>query len=320
MSSDLLLGPRAWERLDAALASGALTGGWLLTGPEGIGKGTLADALAAAHLSNANSLGRADERTAGLVAARGHPDLVVLRRTENEKTGRMRPEILVDEVRAATSRLHTTSATGRRAVIVDMADDLGRSGANALLKSLEEPPAGTAFLLLSRAPGKLLPTIRSRCRVAALNPLEEGVLVPWLRRRTDADGEAAAEAARLSGGAPGRALSLLEGEGEAARALADRLLRVAAGQGDVLALAEAAGARANDAVWPEAWAIVQNRLSAALRGQSDPIVSKSVGPPLLQALDEAKRLAEKAGALNADRAHTALVLTRTLARGMNAGR
>ena len=310
----LLIADRARAALNEALAQGAATGGWLLSGPQGVGKRAVADAFAAVHLSGADALGGADPGVTAQVANEGHPDLQVLRRTVNEKTKKPYTVIRVDDVRDVNGRLFRTSATGRRAVIVDTADEMNASSANAMLKSLEEPPAGTLFVLLSRAVGALLPTIRSRCRIVTLPPLGEDVLVPWLVARTDAAEADARAAARAAGGAPGRALSLLE-DG-AARTLADDFLAAAAGKGDLIRVAEAAGAKANEAAWPEAWSIACERVGAALRGQPDPLLAPLAGPAMLSALDEAQALAARAGSLNADRTHAALVLGRTLGKGL----
>ena len=313
--ADLLLAEQTETEVTRALASGSLRAGWLLCGPGGIGKRTLAERLAAVHLSGGDALDAADPSVAAQVAASGHPDLFVLERTANEKTGKTRGEIVVDQLREATARLFRTSTTGRRAVIVDPADALNRAAANALLKSLEEPPDGTLFMLLSRAPGRLLPTITSRCRRIVLRPPPRADVTAWLRARTDADAEAAEEAARLAGDAPGRALALLEGDG-AARALAADVIAAARGEADPVQVASRAGAKANEAVWPEAWAIVEDRLGAALRGLPDEPLAPRAGPAMLDALGEARALARRAAALNADRTQTALMLTRTLRKGL----
>ena len=319
MTADgLLIADRARAALDGALARGAATGGWLLAGPRGVGKRAAADAFVAAHLARADALGAADAATAAKVAEGGHPDLQVLRRMTNEKTGKPYTVIRIDDVRDANARLFQTASSGRRAVIVDTADEMNPASANAILKSLEEPPAGTLFVLLSRAPGGLLPTIRSRCRIVTLPPTPEDALTAWLAARTGAAEADARAAARAAGGAPGRALSLLE-DGTA-RTLADDFLLAATGRGDMLRVAEAAGAKANEAAWPEAWSIVTERVGAALRGLPDPLLAPLAGPLMLSALDEANELAARAAGLNADRTHTALVLGRTLGRGLRAGR
>ena len=318
MEDGLLIADRARAVLDEALARGAATGGWLLSGPRGVGKRAVADAFAAAHLSGADRLAAADPRTAGLVAGEGHPDLQVLRRTTNEKTGKTYAVIRADDVRAVTERLYRTTATGRRAVIVDTADEMNANSANAILKSLEEPPAGTLFLLLSRAVGALLPTIRSRCRTVTLPPPPDETLVPWLAARTGATEADAKAAAAAAGGAPGRALGMIEEP--AARLLANDFLDAAAGRRDLIGVAEQAGAKANEANWPEAWTIVTERIGAALRGADDPVLGPHAGPQLLAALDEARALAARAEGLNADRTHTALVLGRTLGKALRARR
>ena len=315
----LLLADQTWAQLDMALGGGSMVGGWLLSGPTGIGKRTLADALAAAHLSSRGLRDAQDQSVLTMVDEEAHPDLFVLRRHADPKTGKLPSVIQVDQVRALKNGLFRTSTTGRRVAIVDTADEMNVSSANALLKALEEPPEGTLFLLLSRAPGRLLPTITSRCRRIALRPPADGPATAWLTERSGADEAAASEALRLAGGAPGRALSLLEGEGRA-QDLAASLLAAASGEADPVTVASQAGAKANEGVWPEAWQIVEDRLGAALRGLPGEPLAARAGPALMDALGEASALARRAGGLNSDRTQTALMLTRTLARGLHADR
>ncbi len=203
----------------AALRSGALHHGWLLVGPEGVGKATFAQVAALRMLAEASAAGVSapglavpeDHPTRALVAAGSHPDLRVLARLpkDAEKPDQdLARSITIAQVRALQPMFATTPSMGaRRVVIIDAADDLERSGANALLKNLEEPPAGTIFLLVSHAPGRLLPTIRSRCRVLRFGPLDDGemsralgVALPEAQ-----DGEIASLVA-TGDGAPGRAL------------------------------------------------------------------------------------------------------------------
>ena len=141
------------ERIETALAQGQFTGGWMIAGPPSVGKATLATRLGKTLLSNAVGLGEADATTASLIDNRAHPDFFVLERVPNEKTGKLRQDIAVDQVRKVSAGLHRTSTTGRRVVIVDLADHLRREAANALLKTLEEPPAGTVLFLLTAALG-----------------------------------------------------------------------------------------------------------------------------------------------------------------------
>ena len=156
-----------------ARASGRMHHAWLLTGPQGVGKGSFARGAALRLLADA--AGPAidlpgietppDHRIVKLWEAGSHPDVMLLERLYRDKTKDFARSISVDQVRGL-SRLFATSPSFSpvRIVIVDAADDMERSGANALLKLLEEPPADALFLLVSHAPARLLPTIRSRWR------------------------------------------------------------------------------------------------------------------------------------------------------------
>lgn len=171
---------RAEQVARDAFASGRVHHGWLICGPKGIGKASLAYriahwALAEDHERNYDSRGldvAPDCRTASQIRALSHPRLMVIRRPYDSKTKRFSATIPVDEVRRLRSFLaHKSDAGGWRAIIVDSADELNINAANALLKSLEEPPGRAIFLLISAQPGRLLPTIRSRCRRVILAPL-----------------------------------------------------------------------------------------------------------------------------------------------------
>ena len=146
------------------------------------------------------------------VASGGHLDLTVLEPGVNEKTGKPRTEITVDQVRKATAFLRLTAAEGGwRIVLVDSADALNANAANALLKILEEPSKQSLLLLVSHAPGRLLPTVRSRCCHLALKPLPEETVGELLRRQLpDLGASEAATLARLADGSIGRALELAE--------------------------------------------------------------------------------------------------------------
>ncbi|AOX19739.1 DNA polymerase III subunit delta' [Kozakia baliensis] len=184
-----------------ALAHGRMHHAWLLSGPAGIGKATLAFRLARILL-NATDPQRAAGRR---VTAGTHADLLVIERKTDEKRGRLRGEIVADDVRPIQSFLRRTAAEGGwRVVIVDGAEFLNRHAANALLKLLEEPPPQTVLLLTTSSPGALLPTIRSRCRSLVLSPLSENDMRAVLAEQ----GYDAAEWPRLiaqAQGAPGRA-------------------------------------------------------------------------------------------------------------------
>ncbi len=176
-----LFGQDAGERVLAeAFAAGRMHHAWLLTGRQGIGKATLAYRLAKHALANPKeraasgcSLAIGSETTTNRqVVAQAHPGLLVLRRPCDPRSRRFATSIPVDEVRRLRPFLGLTGAQdGWRVVIVDSADELNGNAANALLKSLEEPPQRTLFLLIASEPSRILPTIRSRCRRLDLAPL-----------------------------------------------------------------------------------------------------------------------------------------------------
>ena len=222
-----LLGHAAAERtLLRAFASGRLPHAWLITGPRGIGKATLAFRFARFVLSGGGAPDLLGAPPQSLyvepadpmfqrVASGGYPDLRVLVRGVNEKTGKPRNEIIVDDVRAANGFLRRTAAEGGwRVVIVDPADDLNPNAANALLKALEEPPKSALLLLVAHVPGGLLPTIRSRCCHLALGPLAEATVAELLARHVpDLDDADRAALVHLAEGSIGRALDLSAGGG-----------------------------------------------------------------------------------------------------------
>lgn len=199
---------------------GRLHHAWLLTGPRGIGKATLAWRFARYLLAGQqgglfaatpDSLDVAPEAPGrSLIDARSHPDLFHLRRSLNTDTGRIRQEIAIDDVRDLGAFMHMTPAMGEwRVAIVDSADEMNRNSANAILKILEEPPPNAILLIVAHAPGRLLPTIRSRCRRLSLQALSNDTVVDLLGRyapETKPDERQAL--ARLADGSIGRALEL----------------------------------------------------------------------------------------------------------------
>lgn len=171
--------------LARAIDEGAMHHAWLLAGPEGIGKATLAYRAAKYILSEVSdrerSSGRLDvtasSQAARSVAGHAHANLLVIRREWDFKTKRFSAQIRVDDVRRLRSFLAHKGGEGQwRVIIVDQADELNTAAANALLKSLEEPPPETVFLLISSEPGRLLNTIRSRCRRLDMTALSDSHL------------------------------------------------------------------------------------------------------------------------------------------------
>jgi DNA polymerase III subunit delta' len=180
MTKDLFGHQGAEGLLAEQAGSGRMHHGWLIMGPEGVGKATLAYRLAKhllAEPSERDPFGQTlavapETRAARLVMGLAHPSLLVLRRVYQSSTKKFSASIPIEEVRRLRSFMaHTVEADTWRVVIVDQADDLNPNSANAILKSLEEPPPRTVFILLSSEPRKLLPTIRSRCRTLDLGAL-----------------------------------------------------------------------------------------------------------------------------------------------------
>jgi DNA polymerase III subunit delta' len=246
----------AENALLAAYRDRRLAHAWLIAGHPGIGKATLAYRMArfvlahpdpgAPQVRAATSLHvDAGHPAARRIAAQAHGDLLLLERTINEKTGKLRQEIQVDDVRRSITFFGSTPAEGGwRVAIVDPVDDLNAAGANALLKILEEPPQRALLLLVSHAAGRVLPTIRSRCRVLSLRPLSADDVIAAAAAAAGLEREdpQLPAAAAVAEGSVRRALALLDRDALELRnrvlALLDRLpaldLRALHGLGDRL--------------------------------------------------------------------------------------
>jgi DNA polymerase-3 subunit delta' len=220
-----------------AYRGGRMPHAWLIGGPRGIGKATLAYRMARfvfAQPDQASPAVRAarslalppDDPAVRRVAAQGHSDLLALERTAGE-TGKLRSVIQVDDVRRTIGFFGSTAGEGGwRICIVDAADELNAAGANALLKILEEPPAKSLLLVVTHSPGRLLPTIRSRCRRLALRPLAPEDVARAVADALQRDaGEGDIKAAALAAdGSVARALELLGGSALKVREQVNTLL------------------------------------------------------------------------------------------------
>jgi DNA polymerase III subunit delta' len=305
-------------RLSGRLESGCIAHGWIVAGPPGIGKATLVYDFAAQALAQGLETVAEARR---LVAAQAHPRLMVVRRTLNPQTKKLRTRIAVEDVRRLKAFLGTTAGAGWRVVIVDCADDLNASSANALLKSLEEPPARTLFFLIATSAGRLLPTIASRCERLRLRPLSAG----QTRRAIEAacaaayvdlpEPETLESILTAANGRPRRALELISGGGAQAYALIreifDRLPRMDDAQ--VFRLMESAGDARTGAGYDVVFDLVEDALAAAIRraAQSPPGTGVFNARSLarwMEVWDTGKRLRADAETLNLDRGATLMRL------------
>jgi len=304
---DLMGHEAAEEAFEATRARGRLHHAWLLTGPEGAGKATFAY-RAARRLLGAPAdpahgvLGaNPDHPVSRQVIARSHPDLFVLERLGED--GKVRKVIPVDEARGLSEFFSKSPASApHRVAIIDAVDDLNANAANAILKTLEEPPPHGVLLMVSHSPGRLLPTIRSRCRRLAFRPLSLEAAAAFVREREDVTEEAALRLARMAGGAPGRAWALAGANAiamdDAARALIEGLPRV----DEAMALSLADRFRGGEGA--AQFNLLFDRLSERVHGFSAERAGQGVGglDRWAQAWETLQRLPREVEALNLDRA------------------
>lgn len=290
-----------------ALARDRLHHAWLLTGPRGIGKATLAWRIARGLVASPPPGGLfGAERPASLhiapehavfrrAAALSEPLISLCRRGWDEKAKRLKTQLTVDEVRRLKASFALSAADGgRRVAIVDAADEMNVAAANALLKLLEEPPANTTLLLIAHQPARLLPTIRSRCRVLRLAPLSAEDLGRALSQAEQPLDDLELLMA-LGGGAPGEAVRLIEGGGReiypeilSLIGMAPRLDRAA-----IAALGAKATGRANEPAYDmilRLTALALARLARAGAGLSHDLMPEEV--PLAARLAPGPRAAQ----------------------------
>ncbi|WP_372786087.1 DNA polymerase III subunit delta' [Phenylobacterium sp.] len=304
---DLIGHETAEAAFEATRARGRLHHAWLLTGPEGDGKATFAY-RAARRLLGAPAdaaygvLGSSpDHPVSRQVIARSHPDLFVLERVGED--GKVRKVIPVDEARGLSEFFSKSPASApHRVAIVDAADDLNVNAANAILKTLEEPPAHGVLLMVSHSPGRLLATIRSRCRRLAFQPLSLEAAAAFVREREDVSAEDALRLAKMAGGAPGRAWALAGANAiamdDAARALIEALPRV----DEAMALSLSDRFRGGEG--QAQFNLLFDRLAERVHGFAAERAGQGIGglDRWAQAWETLQRLPREAEALNLDRA------------------
>jgi DNA polymerase-3 subunit delta' len=222
-TADLIGHDVAERALLTAWHSGRMSHAWLLTGPKGIGKATLAFRFARFVLAQADGDGLFGDAVESLavdpddpvfkqVAAGSQPNLLTIERSWDDKAKRLRRDVTVgDTAPLRTFVGNTAAAAGWRVVVIDAVDDMNRNAANAILKMLEEPPRRVLFLLVAHAAGRVLPTIRSRCRELRLTPLSDDQVQSRLAELLPAaDDDTRRLAARLGEGSLGRAVHVAE--------------------------------------------------------------------------------------------------------------
>jgi DNA polymerase-3 subunit delta' len=291
---------------EAARARGRLHHAWLLTGTEGVGKATFAY-RAARRLLGAPAddrygvLGADPEHPVSRqIIARAHPDLLMLERLGED--GKPRKTIPVDEARKLSEFFSKSPATApHRVAIIDAADDLNINAANAVLKTLEEPPPSGVLLLVSHSPGRLLATIRSRCRRLAFAPLPEAQVAAFVAEHTDANPEDSIRLARMSGGAPGKAWNLAAAGAVAIDDAAKDLLRELPQVDEAMALSLADRFRGTEG--PAQFNLLFERLSERIHALSLARAQEGRGglDRWAQAWETLQRLPRDVDAVNLDR-------------------
>lgn len=296
-----------------AVSSQRLHHGWILSGPRGVGKASFAREAARQLVDPSNHY-------SSMIEQGSHPDIVWVRRLPKElpKDGEaadpdaeLKRSIAIDQIREVQHRLTTRpSMADKRVVIIDAADDLERGGANALLKSLEEPPQGTYFLLISHMSDRLLPTIRSRCQMLRFDPLSDNDMTAALNiLLPDAGSNEIAALVRTGRGAPGEAIQLAGIGFDAIEQLAEDILAKGDSSNQIrIQIAEKLSVKAAQPSYEAFLRYVPGRIARAAA-----ILPVTEMPRGVEAFQEADRLAARAIGLSLDKQAVLLQMGQLLA-------
>ena len=284
-----------------ALGKGRLHHAWLLCGPEGTGKASFAyratrRLLGAEPDPSRGLLGaRPDDPVARLVAAQSHPDLLVMERAV--EGGKTKKSISVDQARDLPEFFSKSPSQARyRVAIIDAADDLNLNAANALLKILEEPPERGLLFLVAHSPGRLLATIRSRCRRLAFPVWPQHALEELVRNRTGVGSTEAFRIGAMAGGSPGRALALASGATLEADQLAQAWVSTpTVDRAEVLAVAD----RFRGPEGQERFETLMDRLAAAVKVKA--LEEGASGARWAELWSRLSDLPDRTAAINLDR-------------------
>ncbi|MFN3890374.1 MAG: DNA polymerase III subunit delta' [Beijerinckiaceae bacterium] len=340
--------PRETERLFGHVAAEAefltayrearLPQAWLIGGREGIGKATLAWRVARFVLANPDPRLPAVQCATDLhvdpnhpaarrIVAQSHADVALLRREWDPKTKKHFTEIRIDDVRKAIDLFHRAASEGGwRVAIVDCAEDLNKSSANALLKIIEEPPPKSLFLIVAHRPAATMPTIRSRCRLLVLSPLADADVIAAIRAMGEdapaiSDKDLQAAAVRASGSVRD-AMLFLESASVGVADDVERLLSLLpeVDWRAVHALADATQGREGGEVFEAVMTLVYDWIDGHIRRSATAGASPRSLAPLAQVWEKIAASARETQALNLDRRPLVLTMFADLAAAVSADR
>lgn len=292
----------AQEEFANRLRNGRLAHACLLSGPRGLGKSALAQSMAATLLCLKGGDSACGEcRSCEVLRGGAHPDFRLITYELNTSTDKMRTEVVIDQVRELNSVMHLThSLSPRKVALINPAEAMNRNTANALLKTLEEPPGDSVILLVSHDPSRLPATIRSRCQSFHVRLPEERVAVQWLMDVSGCDAGLARDALGASAGGPLVAQSLIaNGAIDRFRELGNVLNRVQDDETTVNAAMETCASVDQDDLWTWISLLAARRLRTCLglvpgsSGETTDASTDSTRPGLARQVAQLQTLADR---------------------------